>query len=343
MVRFSPVAHCTIQAVPASGAIDPALVEFLAYLAESADGVPLLMLCTTRPEFFDRNGAWAAAGSRVQTMRLAPLFENETARLIQELMDGLASEPLQRLILERAGGNPLYAEELVRLVGERALADDPRVLPDTLHSLIAARLDLLTPAQKSVLQDAAVIGHVFWAGALRQMGDRGENEVDVALQELLRKELIRSSERSSMEHDAEYSFWHVLVRDVAYGQIPRADRAHGHRAAAKWIEHKANRRIEDVAEVLAHHYLQALDLARATRNLEQAAELAPQARRFLALAGERALGLDTPAGRSPARTRTRTDPRTGSRTAETPHALGRRRLPGGAKSRGRPGTRRGAP
>src|SRR5207302_656562 len=120
-----------------------------------------------------------------------------------------------------------------------------------------------------------------------------ENEVDVALQELLRKELIRSSERSSMEHDAEYSFWHVLVRDVAYGQIPRADRAHGHRAAAKWIEHKANRRIEDVAEVLAHHYLQALDLARATRNLEQAAELAPQARRFLALAGERALGLDT--------------------------------------------------
>ena len=125
------------------------------------------------------------------------------------------------------------------------------------------------------------------------MGDRGENEVDVVLQELLRKELIRSSERSSMEHDAEYSFWHVLVRDVAYGQIPRADRAHGHRAAAKWIEHKANRRIEDVAEVLAHHYLQALDLARATRNLEQAAELAPQARRFLALAGERALGLDT--------------------------------------------------
>jgi tetratricopeptide (TPR) repeat protein len=96
-----------------------------------------------------------------------------------------------------------------------------------------------------------------------------------------------------MEGESEYSFWHLLVRDVAYGQIPRAERARRHRAAAAWIERKAGERVEDLAELLAHHYLQALELAQAARDTEQAGELARPARRFLALAGERALGLDT--------------------------------------------------
>ena len=96
-----------------------------------------------------------------------------------------------------------------------------------------------------------------------------------------------------MEGESEYSFWHVLVRDVAYGQIPRAERARRHRSAAAWIERQAGERVEDLAEVLAHHYLQALELAEASGDTEQAEELAPPARRFLALAGERALGLDT--------------------------------------------------
>jgi tetratricopeptide (TPR) repeat protein len=96
-----------------------------------------------------------------------------------------------------------------------------------------------------------------------------------------------------MEGESEYSFWHLLVRDVAYGQIPRAERARRHRSAAAWIERKAGERVEDLAEVLAHHYLQALELAEAAGDLKQAAELAVPARHFLALAGERALGLDT--------------------------------------------------
>jgi tetratricopeptide (TPR) repeat protein len=96
-----------------------------------------------------------------------------------------------------------------------------------------------------------------------------------------------------MEGESEYSFWHLLVRDVAYSQIPRAERARRHRAAAGWIERKAGERVEDLAEVLAYHYLQALELAEAAGDTEQAGELAPPTRRFLALAGERALGLDT--------------------------------------------------
>src|ERR671936_1018993 len=96
-----------------------------------------------------------------------------------------------------------------------------------------------------------------------------------------------------MEGETEYSFWHLLVRDVAYSQIPRAERSRRHRAAAAWIERKAGDRVEDLAEVLAYHYLQALELAEAAGDAAQAAELGRPARRFLALAGERALGLDT--------------------------------------------------
>jgi tetratricopeptide (TPR) repeat protein len=96
-----------------------------------------------------------------------------------------------------------------------------------------------------------------------------------------------------MEGESEYSFWHLLVRDVAYGQIPRAERTRRHRAAAAWIERKGGERVEDLAEVLAHHYLQALELANAVGDTAQAEELRPRTRHFLALAGERALGLDT--------------------------------------------------
>ena len=98
-----------------------------------------------------------------------------------------------------------------------------------------------------------------------------------------------------MAGEAEYAFWHVLARDVAYNQLPRASRATRHVAAARWIESKAPDRVEDLADVLAYHYTAALDLAHAAGNTDQAAELQAPALRFLSLAGERALGLDTAA------------------------------------------------
>jgi predicted ATPase len=147
-------------------------------------------------------------------------------------------------------------------------------VPDSIQALIAARLDTLPPERKSLLQDAAVIGKVFWAGALAEIAGRNEEELEQALHELARKELVRPARSSSMEAEAEYSFWHLLVRDVAYSQIPRAQRARRHRAAAMWLERKAGDRLEDLAEVLAHHYLQALDLAEASGDTAQAGELA---------------------------------------------------------------------
>ena len=164
--------------------------------------------------------------------------------------------------------------------------------PDSVQALIAARLDTLSPERKSLLQDAAVIGKVFWAGALGEMGGRDAREVEQDLHELARKELVRAGRTSSMEGEQEYGFWHALVRDVCYAQIPRSSRAARHRAAAAWIEHKAGERAEDLADVLAHHYLEALELARAVGSTEETEELEAGAIRYLALAGERALALD---------------------------------------------------
>ncbi len=273
---------------------DAPMLDFLSYLAEWADGVPLLFLCTARPELFEAHATWGAGMRNAHTINLAPLSEHETSELVEGLLDEAVSGPVRSAILERAGGNPLYAEEFVRLVTERGLAEGAQAaeFPESVHALIAARLDTLAPDRKSFLQDAAVLGKVFWSGALVSMGDRSEHEVELALHELARKELVRPARRSSVEGEAEYSFWHALVRDVAYAQIPRAARARKHRSAAAWIEATAGERIEDLADVLAYHYQEALDLARAAGDDELAGELLAEARRTLVLAGDRAAALD---------------------------------------------------
>jgi class 3 adenylate cyclase/tetratricopeptide (TPR) repeat protein len=275
---------------------DEALLAFLEHLAEWSEGVPLLVVCTARPELYERRAGWGAGQRNAHTINLSPLSDDETAELVSFLIKGTAmNQELQQAVLERAGGNPLYAEEFVRLLADRPLehGDGFAELPETVQALIAARLDTLAAERKSLLQDAAVVGKVFWLGALVEIGGRDPAELELALHELVRKELVRPVRTSSMEGENEYAFWHLLVRDVAYSQIPRAERARRHRAAATWIERKGGERVEDLAEVLAYHYLEALELASAAGETEQAQELAAPARRFLTLAGERALGLDT--------------------------------------------------
>ncbi len=272
---------------------DEALLAFLEHVAEWSEGVPLLVLCTARPELYEQHPAFGASARNGQRINLAPLSEVETARLIAGLLERtVLPAQTQRALLERAGGNPLYAEEFVRLLADRGSLAETEEVPGSVQALIAARLDTLPPERKSLLQDAAVLGKVFWVGALAEIGGSERSELELALHELARKELVRPARVSSIEGESEYSFWHVLVRDVAYAQIPRPERARRHRSAAAWIEHSAGGRVDDLAEVLAHHYLQALELAEAAGDAEQAHELALPARRFLALAGERALGLD---------------------------------------------------
>ena len=131
-----------------------------------------------------------------------------------------------------------------------------------MQGIVAARLDALSPEDKALIQDAAVLGKVFWSGALAAMTGLQRWTVEESLHRLERKEFVRRERRSSVATETEYVFRHVLVRDVAYGQVPRAERAEKHRRAAEWIEALSTDR-EDRAEMLAHHYLSALEFARA--------------------------------------------------------------------------------
>jgi class 3 adenylate cyclase/tetratricopeptide (TPR) repeat protein len=278
------------------------MLAFLDHLASSVRQVPLLILSTTRPELYDR---YPDQGAGLPVVRLTPLSETESGQLVAGLLETtMLPAELQHAISLRAGGNPLFTQEFVALLRDRhlivekgptwELREDAEVpLPDTVHAVIAARLDTLDSDSKSLLGDAAVIGKVFWAGALTEMGRRDPVAAAATLGELVRRQLVAPARRSSMAGEAEYAFGHALVRDVAYEQLPRTTRVSRHLAAATWIEAKLADRVEDFADVLAHHYATALELAVAAEETEQAAELEAPALRFLTLAGRRALGLES--------------------------------------------------
>ena len=206
------------------------------------------------------------------------MSSEETAKLIAALSDRpLLEAGAQAELLDRAGGNPLYAEQYVRMLAERGTTVE---LPESVQGIIAARLDGLPPEEKAALQDAAVLGKVFWLGALGVSEER--------LHALQQKEFVQRARRSSVAGETEFAFKHVLVRDVAYGQIPRAERAEKHVRVAEWIESLG--RSEDHAEMVAHHYSNALELARAAG--QDTGDLVVHTRTALREAGEHALTLN---------------------------------------------------
>ena len=164
-----------------------------------------------------------------------------------------------------------------------------------MQAVLAARLDALPPSQKALLGDAAVVGSVFWDGAVVAVGRRDPAEVEAALQDLIGKHLVRRVRRSSMLGEHEYAFAHALAREVAYQELPRAVRAARHKDAALWVASKAGDRVEDLAEILAHHYATALELAGAASDADLADSLVDPAVHHLTLAGDRAWQLDVAA------------------------------------------------
>jgi class 3 adenylate cyclase/tetratricopeptide (TPR) repeat protein len=280
---------------------DAALLAFVEHVVDRGASVPLLVVCTARPELYERTQGWGGGKRNSTTIALSPLTGEETAQLLHALLaHAVLPVETQAALLERAGGNPLFTEQFVRMLIDQGIlgiegAIEPQAtirVPETVQAVITARLDTLTAEQKALLHDAAVVGKVFWAGALTFMS--GEDTAAVAdhLYELARKELVRPARASAVKDDLEYGFVHILVRDVAYGQIPRRSRALKHRAAAAWIERLTGERVVDHAELLAHHYLRALELTKAAGELDAVGELEKAACRFLMMAGDRALQLD---------------------------------------------------
>jgi class 3 adenylate cyclase/tetratricopeptide (TPR) repeat protein len=235
---------------------DDTLLDFVDHLAEWVSGVPLLLVATARPELLDRRPDWGGGKRNATTLSVAPLSETETARLLATLLDrAVLDAETQQAVLRRAEGNPLYASEYARMLADHEEGELP--LPETVQGLIAARIDGLPAAEKALLQDAAVLGKVFWPSAL-------DGATEELLHALERREFIRRDRRSAVAGETQYAFHHLLVRDVAYGQIPRARRMERHRSAAEWIESLSPDRSEDRAEMLAHHYREALSLASAS-------------------------------------------------------------------------------
>jgi class 3 adenylate cyclase len=284
---------------------DDALLDFLERLVApsqaEAGAVPLLVVATARPELLERRPGWGARGGghAAGTLTLGPLSDGDTRRLLDALLarHGLPGAVDPGLVA-RVAGNPLFAEEYVRLLADQAGAGGRAAggggwtapaIPETVHGIVAARIDALPPAEKAVLQDAAVLGQAGWVGALGEIGGHRRATLERCLDRLEQRELLRRAERSRVAGEVEYAFSHVLVRDVAYGQILRAERAGKHRRAAAWIEALALDRAEDRAELLAHHYQQALHFARAAG--QDLPGLAARALDALRDAGDRAAAL----------------------------------------------------
>jgi class 3 adenylate cyclase len=241
---------------------DDALLDFIELLAAA---VGALIVCTARPELLERRPGWGG-----MTIALASLSDEDTARLLGELLGQvLLPAELQQALLERIEGNPLYAQEYVRMLQDRGLLAEVQGgwkltgtvegLPESIHGIIAARLDALSADEKALVHDASVVGKTAWIGVVATLSGRSAGDAEALLRGVERKQLIQRLQPSSIEGETEFRFAHALIRDVAYSQIRRKDRASKHEAAADWIERLAGER-EDKAELLADHYQRALGL-----------------------------------------------------------------------------------
>ena len=277
---------------------DPSLLEFIDHLTGWATESPILVTATARPEFLSTHPGWGGGKRNATTIGLSRLSDEDTARIIGSLLDrNLLDAGLQRALLDRCGGNPLYATEFVRYITDRGFLSQSASLadlavPDTLHGVIAARLDLLDTDEKAVLQAASVVGRVFWSAALVEATGMADEEIRTHLRNLSNRELIRHVREPSMIGQEEWTFTHALVNDVAYGQIPRGDRGRNHLSVTRWVERVSGERMGEVAELLAHHYGRVFDLT------PSAVDDSVRSRAFKVLmaAGERVTGLDAERG-----------------------------------------------
>jgi class 3 adenylate cyclase len=250
---------------------DETMLELLEDLAGHVEG-PVLFLSTARPEIFRLRPDWGGGKHNYSSVDLAPLSAGESASLVSLLLEtDKLPEPVERRILDSAEGNPFFLEEIVRRLidgglleraeGRWRMSAEPAALeiPATVQGVILARIDLLSPSERRALQQASVIGRVFWRGALATLV--GADDLDEILHTLCRRELVVEQLSSSIASEAEYVFKHGLTHDVAYGSLPRRDRAQAHRAVAAWIEEVSGTRSAEAAELLAHHYDVAFSLS----------------------------------------------------------------------------------
>jgi class 3 adenylate cyclase/tetratricopeptide (TPR) repeat protein len=265
------------------------LLELIEHLAAWVRETPVLLLCLARPELLDVRPGWGGGRVRVTAIELEPLGPQHSEELVEALReDGPLPGHVREVVLAKTEGNPLFIEETVRALDEFGEEIAERI-PDTLHALIASRIDRLPEAEKALLQRAAVIGRVFWSGALAHLSRNG-HDADVAslLDDLLLRELVLREARSSITGERAYRFKHVLIREVAYSGLSKSARAEHHRRFAEWLHERAG---EELLEIRAYHLDKAAQLL-AELDGAPPHDVAGDAAAALEAAGRRALARE---------------------------------------------------
>ena len=249
---------------------EPTLINLVRFLCEPAGPpAPLLVVATARPDFFEKEPAFAEADTNRELIELTALTPDESRSLLGELRGTKnMSDQTTGSLLRLAGGNPLFLEETIAMLEEvqsaSGQADSVSVeaigVPTSLHSLIGARLDQLPVRDKTVAQHASVAGSVFWHGALAHLNAASEDFTD-SLTTLEHRDFVHARINSSLAGQREYAFKHILIRDVAYGQLPKGQRAKLHVRFADWVAALPGSR-EEFIEIVAYHLEQSSLLAR---------------------------------------------------------------------------------
>ena len=245
---------------------DPALLDVLEELTERVSG-PVLIVCPSRPELTDRRPGWGGGRRNHSSIFLDPLTDEESNRLVDALLS-IAEFPasVRQNMMEKAEGNPFFLEEIIRhLIDQGHLIREGSSwqsrhgvavveIPDTVQAVLAARIDLLEPLDKRVLQRAAVVGRVFWTGPVSGLLEREAGDLRPILDDLEGRELIQSRLGSAFEGEQEYIFKHVLTREVAYESLPRRERGPAHAMIAGWIEETPRGQGAELVELLSYHW-----------------------------------------------------------------------------------------
>jgi predicted ATPase len=266
---------------------DASLLDLLETLAARIHDVPVLLLALARPELLTDRPGWGGGLPAYTALPLDRLSDEAGRELAESLLERASIEHTRVGDIARtAEGNPLFIEELAASLAERT-TDDTGELPTSVRAIIAARLDALPTAERSLLLDAAAVGRVFWKGALERIDDR--RELPALLGSLEQRDLVRREAVSRIQGDQQFAFKHGLIREVAYQILPRAARRERHAAVAGFLE-DATAGVGQATEALAHHWREAGDADKAVEYLVAAADQAARG-----WAKEHALALYTKA------------------------------------------------
>jgi class 3 adenylate cyclase/tetratricopeptide (TPR) repeat protein len=270
---------------------DEGMLDLIEHLVQWARA-PVLQICLTREELLERRVGWGGVRRDSTTVFLEPLGDGDTRELIASLLAlDEPSESVIATVAARAEGNPLFAEEMVRRLGEEE-GTSAAELPATVQALLAARLDSLEPFQRRLLAHAAVVGRTFWEGALAPVVEAEGGDLHEALRVLREKDIVVLGDASTLAGEPELAFKHALIRDAAYEMLPKAVRAQKHFEVAGFIEMRAGERVEEVVALLAEHYARAAQLG--SELSLAAAEMEPyraKALHYLEAAGDAATAL----------------------------------------------------